>query len=136
MLLMLITVFFYHLSRLFIKLSYVYSEVSIWEGLTIRTLAMSMMFFFTVLAKSPKLFIIPKGFRLLILYRCIVGTISFSLVFAGLKYLTYSTSMILYFLYPLYTSVLARIFLKESLSVWDLIALIISFFGVVLFAFP
>ena len=133
---MLVTVFFYHLARLFIKLSYVTSNVSVWEGLVVRSLSMSFFFMLTILIKNPKLLRVTKGYRCLLLTRCIVGMVSFTLLFVGLKYLTYSTSMIFYFLYPLFTSIFARIFLKEDLSPYDIIAICISLFGVSLFAFP
>ncbi len=97
---------------------------------------MSFCFIFTIQLRDRKLLVVPRPMRCLLLMRCVVGLTSFSLLFVSLKFLTYSTSMILYFLYPLFTALGARLFLKENLTCWDISATIISLFGVLLFAFP
>ena len=97
---------------------------------------MSACFAITILAKNPSLFKLPKGTRVLVLMRCIVGLTSFLLLVGALKFLSFSTAMVLYFLYPMFTSIAACIFLKEKLTVYDILAILFSLLGVAVFAFP
>ena len=133
---MLIAVLGLHFTRLFVKLGYFHSDISVWEMMTLRALTVVILCSVTILIKDKSLFYVPPHLRCLLFLRCFVGTISFSLIFISLKYLTYSTSMILYFLYPIFTSLIAWLLIKERLSIWDILALLLSLIGVVLFAFP
>ena len=133
---MLISVLSFHITRFFVKLCYFVSDVSVWEAITGRAFFAVFLSFLTVFIKDKSLLYIPQRLRWLLFWRCFFGTLSFSLMFISLKYLTYSTSMILYFLYPIFTSIAAWLMIRERLSLYDLVALLISLVGVVLFAFP
>ena len=133
---MLMAVVTLHITRLFVKLCYFVSDISVWEVITGRALLVVILCSITILIKDKSLFYVPPHLRCLLFLRCFVGTISFSLMFISLKYLTYSTSMILYFLYPIFTSLAAWLLIKERLSIYDMLALLVSLIGVVLFAFP
>ena len=133
---MLMAVVTLHITRLFVKLCYFVSDITVWEVITVRALMVVILCSVTILIKDKSLFYVPPHLRCLLFLRCFVGTISFSLMFISLKYLTYSTSMILYFLYPIFTSLAAWLLIKERLSIYDLLALFVSLIGVVLFAFP
>ena len=133
---MLMAVVTLHITRLFVKLCYFVSDITVWEVITVRALMVVILCSVTILIKDKSLFYVPPHLRCLLFLRCFVGTISFSLMFISLKYLTYSTSMILYFLYPIFTSLAAWLLIKERLSIYDMLALLVSLIGVVLFAFP
>ena len=61
MLWMLLAVLFYHGTRLFVKLSFVESpEMTVWEGVAVRSFFMSVFFALTILLKDPSLFKIPR----------------------------------------------------------------------------
>ena len=97
---------------------------------------MSVYFMATLLIKNPSLLRVPVTSGCLILGRCIVGFTSFLLLVGAIKYLSYSTSIVLYFLYPMFTSVGAWLFLAEKVTIFDFLAIIISMGGVVIYACP
>lgn len=133
---MLCAVFSFHLTRFFVKLCYFVSDISVWEVISIRALLVVILCAFTICIKDRSLFYIPRHLRWILFVRCFVGTLSFSLLFISLKYLTYSTSMILFFLYPIFTSIAGWFIMREKLSIYDIGALLVSLLGVIFFAFP
>ena len=50
---------------------------------------------------------VPKHLAWLMFVRCVLGMISFALVFGALKYLNFSTAMVIYFIYPMITAIAA-----------------------------
>lgn len=124
------------LTRFFVKLCYFVSDITVWEVISGRALIVVILCSITICIKDRSLFYIPHELRRLLFLRCFIGTISFSLMFINLKFLTFSTSMIFYFLYPIFTAVVAWIFMKEKLHCFDIIALAASLLGVIFFAFP
>lgn len=133
---MILAVGFLHLTRLFVKLCYFTSNITEWELIWIRAFIVCVLCAITICIKDKSLFRVPKELRWLLFWRSFVGTISFSLMFIALNYLTYSTSMIMYFLYPLLTPFVAWIMLREKLTIIDFLAILVSFIGVIVFAFP
>ena len=103
-----------HFLRFFIKLCFTVSNVSTWEIMAIRTgingvlnLILNAFFF-----PNVHLFGVPKHLVWFMIVRVAMGFISFSLAFASLSYLNFSTSMVIWFIYPMITAVAGRIFLK------------------------
>ena len=86
--------------------------------------------------KDKSLFYVPPHLRCLLFARCFFGTASFTLLFISLKYVTYSTSILLSSLYPIFTAVGAWLLMNEKLTIFDILALFLSLTGVTFFAFP
>ena len=101
-----------------------------------RALLVIILYTATICIKDKSLFYVPSHLSCLLFVRCFFGTGSITFLFISLKYLTYSTSMILTLLYPIFTAILAWLFLKEKLSIFDIIAFILSLTGVTFFVFP
>ncbi len=136
MLCALIAVILRHMSRFCIKLSYTTSNISGSELVAVRAVALVLHFVLAVLIVDPRLFRVPRPLRCLLLSRSLSATISFTVILIGLNYLTYSTSMVLFLLYPVFTAVGAFLFLKERLSWVDVLAFLFSLCGVAFFTFP
>ena len=71
-----------------------------------------------------------------LLLRSVTGTFAMNLNFYAIKHMDLADSRVLFFTAPVYTAILARIFLKESISKFDLLAMVLSSGGVVLIARP
>jgi drug/metabolite transporter (DMT)-like permease len=86
--------------------------------------------------KVPDYFIGPKGVRLLLVLRGVVGFFGLFGIYYSLQYLDLSDATILTFLAPILTGYFGRIFLKEPFLRTELYAGILSLLGVVLIARP
>ena len=86
--------------------------------------------------KIPDYFIGPKGVRLLLVLRGVVGFFGLFGIYYSLQYLDLSDATVLTFLAPILTGYFGRIFLKEPFLRTELYAGVISLIGVVLIARP
>jgi drug/metabolite transporter (DMT)-like permease len=86
--------------------------------------------------KVPDWFIGPKGVRLLLILRGVVGFFGLFGIYYSLQYLDLSDATVLTFLAPILTGYFGRIFLKEPFLRTELYAGFISLVGVVLIARP
>ncbi|KAI0274071.1 hypothetical protein BGY98DRAFT_1099247 [Russula aff. rugulosa BPL654] len=86
--------------------------------------------------KIPDPFLGPKGVRPLLLFRGYTGFTSLSGMYFSLQYLSLSDAVVLKFLAPILTGFSGVIFLRESLSLKEVVAGICSFGGVILIARP
>jgi drug/metabolite transporter (DMT)-like permease len=86
--------------------------------------------------KVPDYLIGPKGIRLLLVLRGIVGFFGLFGIYYSLQYLDLSDATVLSFLAPILTGYLGRIFLKEPFLRTEVYAGILSIIGVILIARP
>ena len=86
--------------------------------------------------KVPDRFIGPKGVRLLLVLRGVVGFFGLFGIYYSLQYLDLSDATVLTFLAPILTGYFGRIFLKEPFLRTELYAGVISLMGVILIARP
>jgi drug/metabolite transporter (DMT)-like permease len=86
--------------------------------------------------KVPDYLIGPKGIRLLLVLRGIVGFFGLFGIYYSLQYLDLSDATVLSFLAPILTGYLGRIFLKEPFLRTEVYAGILSIMGVILIARP
>ncbi|KAH9974968.1 hypothetical protein BGW80DRAFT_1204444 [Lactifluus volemus] len=86
--------------------------------------------------KVPNPFLGPKGVRTLLVSRGLTGFIALSGMFFSLQHLSLSDAVVIKFIEPIITGFLGAIFLKESLSLKEILAGFSSFFGVLLIAKP
>ena len=81
-------------------------------------------------------FIYPwKKTRLLIL-RAVTGVTAMSLMVYSVKHMPLADARVIFYTSPVYTALLGRIFLKESITKFDLIAAVLCLGGVVLIGRP
>ena len=74
--------------------------------------------------------------KLLLISRGVIGTISLMSIFYAVILLPLAEATILQFTYPIFTAVLAFLFLKEKLYLSTIIAIIVSILGVVVMVAP
>jgi drug/metabolite transporter (DMT)-like permease len=86
--------------------------------------------------KVPDYFFGPKGIRLLLILRGVVGFFGLFGIYYSLQYLDLSDATVLTFLAPILTGYFGRIFLKEPFLRTELYAGLISLVGVILLARP
>jgi drug/metabolite transporter (DMT)-like permease len=86
--------------------------------------------------KVPDYLIGPKGIRLLLVFRGIVGFFGLFGIYYSVQYLDLSDATVLTFLAPILTGYFGRIFLKEPFLRTELYAGLLSFVGVIVIARP
>ena len=86
--------------------------------------------------KVPDYFLGPKGVRVLLVVRGVVGFFGLFGIYYSLQYLDLSDATVLTFLAPILTGYFGRIFLKEPFLRTELYAGFLSLLGVVLIARP
>ncbi|XP_069756663.1 solute carrier family 35 member G1 isoform X2 [Narcine bancroftii] len=78
----------------------------------------------------------PKGLRLLLFLRGILGAITMMLLFYAIQQMHLADATVIIFSNPVFVSVFAWIFLKEKCTLLDPIFLVFSLVGVILIARP
>ncbi|KAH9051559.1 integral membrane protein DUF6 [Lactarius deliciosus] len=86
--------------------------------------------------KIPDPLLGPKGIRTLLVFRGFSGFFGLSGVYFSLQYLSLSDATVLTFMVPIFTGFSGAVFLKEPLSLRELLAGLCSFLGVILIARP
>ena len=74
-----------------------------------------------------------SGFLIL---RGVVGVTSMSLIVYAVKQMNMADARVIFYTNPIYTAIFGRIFLKESITKFDIVATLLSLIGVVLIARP
>lgn len=104
--------------------------------LTLRFLFASLLLFIILKVKGKSLKI-PRAH---IKSYFFLGTILYTLVsffyFFALNYISASLTVVLFFLYPIYVTVISIVFLKDKMTTIKLICLIMSFLGIFIIVSP
>ena len=116
-----------------VKTAYVYYPyLTTMDVTTPRSVVLVFLSLSTALVKRTNYFIVPRGTRLILLIRMILGTISMLSFFTALELLPTNKTVVLSNLMPVMTAILAAIFLKEKMHCLEWIGVIVAFGGVVL----
>ncbi|XP_060533993.1 solute carrier family 35 member G1 [Cylas formicarius] len=78
----------------------------------------------------------PKGKRIMLLLRCFTGTAGLMLSFYAFRHMPLSDASVIVFSVPVFTSIFARMFLKEPCGWFNVFSIILTFIGVVLITRP
>ncbi|NXA48726.1 S35G1 protein, partial [Nothocercus julius] len=81
-------------------------------------------------------FLGPKGKRIFLFFRGFFGSSAMVLLYYAFQSMPLADATVLTFSSPVFTSLLAWIFLKEKYSIWDLLFTLFAIAGVVLIARP
>nr|XP_013806580.1 PREDICTED: solute carrier family 35 member G1 [Apteryx mantelli mantelli] len=81
-------------------------------------------------------FLGPKGKRIYLFFRGFFGSSAMVLLYYAFQVMPLADATVLTFSSPVFTSLLAWIFLKEKYSIWDLLFTLFAITGVVLIARP
>ena len=79
---------------------------------------------------------IPRKYHKLIIIRAIAGFTGVQGMFSSVKYLPVSTAGTIFFTQPIWTALLAWVFAKETLSIYDIISIFTAFLGVLIINNP
>jgi len=119
-------------SGMFVKLTH---NIHSLEILIFRDIIQFSVCFLVVLKKRYRLCGV-LGERKFILLRCIFGTISLSCWFVSVKMTKFGDAGAIYYSYPAFITLLARIFLKEPFGLFDLATVVAAIAGIILIAGP
>ncbi|NXR35348.1 S35G1 protein, partial [Zosterops hypoxanthus] len=81
-------------------------------------------------------FLGPKGKRIFLFFRGFLGSIAMVLLYYAYQVMPLADATVITFTSPVFTSLLAWIFLKEKYSLWDLLFTLFAVTGVILIARP
>ncbi|KAM6130261.1 solute carrier family 35 member G1 [Phoenicopterus ruber ruber] len=81
-------------------------------------------------------FLGPKGKRIFLFFRGFLGSSAMILLYYAFQVMPLADATVITFSSPVFTSLLAWIFLKEKYSIWDLLFTLFAITGVVLIARP
>ncbi|XP_037352346.1 solute carrier family 35 member G1 [Talpa occidentalis] len=81
-------------------------------------------------------FIGPKGQRILLLFRGVLGSTAMILLYYALQSTSLADTTVITFSSPVFTSIFAWIFLKEKYSLWDALFTTFAITGVILIVRP
>ncbi|XP_042719300.1 LOW QUALITY PROTEIN: solute carrier family 35 member G1 [Lagopus leucura] len=81
-------------------------------------------------------FLGPKGKRIFLFFRGLLGSSAMILLYYAFQVMPLADATVITFSCPVFTSLLAWIFLKEKYSVWDLLFTLFTIIGVTLIARP
>lgn len=81
-------------------------------------------------------FLGPKGKRIFLFFRGLLGSSAMILLYYAFQVMPLADATVITFSSPVFTSLLAWIFLKEKYSVWDLLFTLFTITGVILIARP
>uniref|UniRef100_A0A8B9U394 Solute carrier family 35 member G1 n=1 Tax=Anas zonorhyncha TaxID=75864 RepID=A0A8B9U394_9AVES len=81
-------------------------------------------------------FLGPKGKRIFLFFRGLLGSSAMILLYYAFQVMPLADATVITFSSPVFTSLLAWIFLKEKYSIWDLLFTLFTITGVVLIARP
>ena len=82
-----------------------------------------------ILRKDP--YAVPKGLRITLILRNITGFIGITGYYLAIQYTDLSKAAVLYWTNPMFTAVIAYIWLKETLTLIDWAAIFTSFAGII-----
>ncbi|XP_074089436.1 solute carrier family 35 member G1 [Macrotis lagotis] len=95
-----------------------------------------MLFILPCLVYKKTGFVGPKGKRIFLFLRGIIGSTAMILLYYAFQFMPIADATVITFSSPVFTSLFAWIYLKEKYSLWDLFFTIFAIAGVVLIARP
>ncbi|XP_076035399.1 solute carrier family 35 member G1-like [Oratosquilla oratoria] len=80
--------------------------------------------------------VFPRGSRLMLIFRGIVGTISLMMQFYAFRHMPLADASTIVFSVPVFVALFARIFLKEPVGLFNVVVILMTILGVTLIARP
>ena len=127
-----IAAFIFSASALIVKLAESVPSIEV----TFMRLTLQMVFSLPAMIFFKDKFIYPWKQSRFLLLRGISGTTAMTLMVYAVKHMPLADARVIFYTSPVFTAILGRIFLKESVSKFDVLAMILSIGGVVLIGRP
>lgn len=87
-----------------------------------------------VIYREEELF--PKGKRIMLILRSFTGTVSLMLSFYAFRHMPLADASVIVFSVPVFTSIFAKLFLKEPCGLFNVFSIILTLIGVILITRP
>ncbi|XP_055641854.1 solute carrier family 35 member G1 [Toxorhynchites rutilus septentrionalis] len=78
----------------------------------------------------------PRGKRIILVLRCFVGTTGLMLSFYAFRHMPLADASVIIFSTPVFVAIFARLFLRETCGMFNVITIILTLIGVVLITRP
>ncbi|XP_055607778.1 solute carrier family 35 member G1-like [Uranotaenia lowii] len=78
----------------------------------------------------------PRGKRIILVLRCFVGTTGLMLSFYAFRHMPLADASVIIFSTPVFVAIFARLFLRESCGIFNVITIVLTLIGVVLITRP
>ena len=127
-----IAAFIFSVSALMVKLAESVPSIEV----TFMRLTLQMVFSLPAMIFFNDKFIYPWKQSRFLLLRGISGTTAMTLMIYAVKHMPLADARVIFYTSPVLTAILGRIFLKESVSKFDVLAMILSIGGVLLIGRP
>ena len=75
---------------------------------------------------------IPKEVRTVYILRCVIGMMCNLSFLLSLQYIPFSKASVLFWTSPVFTAIMSKYFLNEILSIFDWVAVVVAFFGILI----
>jgi drug/metabolite transporter (DMT)-like permease len=131
MIYMLISACFFSLMAFFLKLLYLNSSVSTYEVTYWQSIFMMTLNFMLFKVYKKDHLQVPMNMRATLNLRAIFGFFGMTGYYLALQYTDLSKATTLYWTNPVFTAVIAYLWINESLNFIDWLAIFISFFGII-----
>jgi len=122
----------FSMSALMVKLAESVPSIEV----TFMRLTLQIVFSLPAMIFFKDKFIYPWKQSRFLLLRGISGTTAMNLMIYAVKHMPLADARVIFYTSPVFTAILGRIFLKESVSKFDVLAMILSIGGVVLIGRP
>ena len=125
-----------HVNRFCMKEAFIIGGISSFEGIFFRCLFILIFNSIFLSVVRVNVVNIPRPFWKWIATRAIAGFLGGNLGYLALHSLDYSKAVVLEFTNPILVGILAAILLKERITKFDYLALVLAFVGVLFYANP
>lgn len=78
----------------------------------------------------------PKGKRVVLLLRSFTGTAALMMSFYAFRHMALADASVIVFSMPVFTAIFARLFLKETCGLWNVVSVLLTLIGVVMITRP
>ena len=92
-------------------------------------------FCYTKLVLRESLMPEPNQFVGQFLFRCFIGSLGFTFFYFAMMLIEVSKAVVLYWTNPIWVMVLASVFLRERISTADVVAIVVTFSGVLILTY-
>lgn len=133
---MFVAVLLSHVNRFCMKEAFLVGGISSFEGIFFRCFFILVINLLYASIFKVSIINIPRSQWKWVATRAFAGFIGGNLGYLALKSLDYSMSVALEFTNPMFVGIFAAILLKEKITKFDYLALVMAFVGVLIYANP
>lgn len=106
-------------------------EINYWIALI-----MLIVNFWIIKYRNAFILDIPRKYHKVIILRSICGFVGYIGQVTAVKYMPVSTASCIFFTCPIWTALLAFLFLKEKINIYDVIQIVSAFLGIIIISNP